>query len=454
MKKSKILVVVLIGLIMVSGLVLAGCDNEDDPGTGSKTDAARPLITIDPLDGVYLPGAAVTSLSVTASSSDGGTLSYQWYSETTKYSDGTAVAGATNASFTPPTTTAGTLYYYAEVTNTNNGVDGNKTAVQTSSRAKFVVGWEQLDGLRVEKNGLFYIFSARSIIFANNLFVAVGGNSVAGGGQIGWSNDGINWTMVENTTFDNSVINGIAYGNNRFIAVGEGGKMASSTDGKAWTTLGTIAAFGTSDISDIAYGNSRFFAVGNSTKSAYSTDNGSTWTSVDGTVGATNLFGNSGADISRIVYGKDRFVAYGYNNESKIPLYRNSIETSTWQGNPISAHGWTGTATISDLVFGNDYFIAVGNNGNVWKMDVSSGGYSWVKITTLPSGIGTDTISKAAYGSGKLLVFTSTRKGAWSSDNGATWTELPYVDMLRMAYGAGRFVAVSGGNGIFYSTYP
>jgi len=446
--KKNIKLLGIITLAFVTVFAMISCD-EDDPAPGPKTDAARPLITVDPLDGVYLPGAAVTPLSVTASSPDGGTLSYQWYSETTKYSNGTAVAGATNASFTPPTAAAGTLYYYAEVTNTNNGVDGNKTAVQTSNRAKFVVGWEQLDGY---SSGISN-FSARSIIFANNLFVAVGG-FISVGGQIGWSNDGINWTMVTETTFGNSVINGIAYGNNRFIAVGDGGKMASSTDGKAWTTLGTIAAFGTSDISDIAYGNNRFFAVGDGTKSAYSTDNGSTWTSVNGTAGATNLFGDSGARISRIVYGKDRFLAYGYNTSAKIPMYRNSIETTNWQGNPISSYDWTGTATISGLVFGNDYFIAVGNNGNVWKMDVSSSGYSWTKITTLPSGIGTDTISKAACGSGKLFVFTSTSKGAWSSDNGSTWTEVPYVDMLRMAYGAGRFVAVSGGSGIFYSTYP
>ncbi|WP_461249004.1 hypothetical protein, partial [Treponema sp. R6D11] len=118
-----------------------------------------------PINAVYLPGATVTPLSVTANVSDGGTLSYQWYSETTIYSyNPTAVASATNATFTPPTTTAGTLYYYAEVTNTNSGVNGTKTAVQTSGRAKFVVGWESVDVSDIE-NGTLYMFSPKSIIF-------------------------------------------------------------------------------------------------------------------------------------------------------------------------------------------------------------------------------------------------------------------------------------------------
>ena len=72
-----------------------------------------------------------------------------------------------------------------------------------------------------------YLFSPRSIIFENNRFVAVGGYE-ASGGQIGWSDDGTNWELVQNTTFGSSMINGIAYGNGRFIAVGDGGKMAYS----------------------------------------------------------------------------------------------------------------------------------------------------------------------------------------------------------------------------------
>ena len=79
-----------------------------------------------------LAGEEVT-LSVSAASPDGGTLSYQWYRE------GSAISGATNAVYTPDTGTAGTHVYYAVVTNTNNGVTGTKTAVRQSSSATVTV---------------------------------------------------------------------------------------------------------------------------------------------------------------------------------------------------------------------------------------------------------------------------------------------------------------------------
>ena len=66
--------------------------------------------------------------------SDEGTLSYQWYSNTTNSnSGGTAINGALNASYAAPTATAGTTYYYVAVTNTNSSVTGSQTATATSS---------------------------------------------------------------------------------------------------------------------------------------------------------------------------------------------------------------------------------------------------------------------------------------------------------------------------------
>jgi gliding motility-associated-like protein len=52
-----------------------------------------------------------------------GTVSYQWYSNTVNSNTGgTAIAGATNADYTPPVyTTAGTFYYYVEIAFTGNG---------------------------------------------------------------------------------------------------------------------------------------------------------------------------------------------------------------------------------------------------------------------------------------------------------------------------------------------
>ena len=70
----------------------------------------------------YDKGGNAQTLNVAASVADGGTLTYQWYkSETNSTTNGTAISGATGASYTPSTSVVGTAYYYCVVTNTNNG---------------------------------------------------------------------------------------------------------------------------------------------------------------------------------------------------------------------------------------------------------------------------------------------------------------------------------------------
>ncbi|MGG4217830.1 S-layer homology domain-containing protein [Paenibacillus jamilae] len=104
------------------------------------THAAEPQINTQPLGQTVTEGADSPTLSVEASVSDGGTLSYQWYSNTeNRNSEGTLVFGATNPSYAPPTSTTGTTYYYVVVTNTNINVTGINTASVTSHVAAITV---------------------------------------------------------------------------------------------------------------------------------------------------------------------------------------------------------------------------------------------------------------------------------------------------------------------------
>ncbi|MCL2443218.1 MAG: formylglycine-generating enzyme family protein [Treponema sp.] len=89
------------------------------------TVAIRPVITINtqPTASInFVAGCINGSLSVAASVTQGATLSYQWYSNTVNNNtDGTIISGATNASYTIPTTlTAGTYYYYCQVSATGD----------------------------------------------------------------------------------------------------------------------------------------------------------------------------------------------------------------------------------------------------------------------------------------------------------------------------------------------
>ncbi len=70
--------------------------------------------------------ATPTNISVAAAGT--GTLTYQWYSNTSNSnSGGTSIGSATSASYTPPTSTAGTIYYYCVVTGTC-GLDTSTTS--------------------------------------------------------------------------------------------------------------------------------------------------------------------------------------------------------------------------------------------------------------------------------------------------------------------------------------
>lgn len=85
-------------------------------------------------------------LKVSASSSDNGMLSYQWYSNhINNVSSGTLISGATSDVYQPPTSTVGTSYYYCIVTNTNNG----QTAYAISPTAAVQVESAQLSSISV-----------------------------------------------------------------------------------------------------------------------------------------------------------------------------------------------------------------------------------------------------------------------------------------------------------------
>ena len=77
--------------------------------------ATAPTITTQPVSASYKQNATATALAVEAIASS-GTLSYQWYSNSSESTEGaTAIDGATSASYTPSTATLGTTYYYCKV---------------------------------------------------------------------------------------------------------------------------------------------------------------------------------------------------------------------------------------------------------------------------------------------------------------------------------------------------
>jgi hypothetical protein len=77
---------------------------------------ASPTIQNQPISSTLCLGGIPTALSLTYTNGV-GTPTYQWFVNTSaSNTGGTAIAGATNATYNPPATSLGTLYYYCQVT--------------------------------------------------------------------------------------------------------------------------------------------------------------------------------------------------------------------------------------------------------------------------------------------------------------------------------------------------
>ena len=116
-----------------------GGDNTQEEETPKIVDAVVPTIKSQPQNVTVSSGQNFT-LSVVASVSDGGSLSYQWYKAEDDISVGAKIDNATSAEFTSSYELENgesqkTFYYYVVVVNTNNKVNGTKTSSVTSNYA-------------------------------------------------------------------------------------------------------------------------------------------------------------------------------------------------------------------------------------------------------------------------------------------------------------------------------
>jgi len=133
--KGKLIVGILITVLIF------GCSNpffpEKDEKGKKTSDPSAPVITGHPQGAAYFVGdTEVTPLTVTASKSGNGQLSYKWYSnDSDSNQGGMEIPGGTEASYTPSTAEKSTTYYYAVVTNTLNG----KSASTASNTALIIV---------------------------------------------------------------------------------------------------------------------------------------------------------------------------------------------------------------------------------------------------------------------------------------------------------------------------
>jgi gliding motility-associated-like protein len=90
-----------------------------------------PSITTQPASSSVCLGGTATAMTVSLNSST-VTPTYQWYSNTSNSNTGgTLIPGATNPTYTPPTNTVGTVYYYCVISLSSGGCSSLTSAVAT-----------------------------------------------------------------------------------------------------------------------------------------------------------------------------------------------------------------------------------------------------------------------------------------------------------------------------------
>ena len=280
-----------------------------------------------------------------------------------------------------------------------------------------------------------------SVAYGNNKFVA-GGNA----GYIAYSTNGTTWTDSTPSRGRSYIVQGITYGT-QFVAVGYYGRIDYSSDGTSWTNV-TDTTFGISDyIYDVAYGNSRYVAVGKNGKMAYST-NGSTWTAVtDSTFGTSTIYG--------ITYAAGKFVAVGASGKMAY-----STNGTTWT---TVADSKFSTSTINGITYGGasgkEKFIAVGGNYIAYSTD----GITWTSLSQYFSTGGLfGGFNRVTWGGNKYVavagsgnMYFSLDGINWAQIEGGTGTGKSQFDTGSLStindivYGSGKFLAVgSKSNGL------
>ncbi len=229
------------------------------------------------------------------------------------------------------------------------------------------------------------------------LWVAVGE-----GGYIAKSLDGNVWTPAATVSGVSgkggvTVPQGVAYGKDGtgaglWVAVGSSGIIAKSLDGNVWTRAATVSGvLGKGGITDpgigVAYGKDAlgaglWVAVGNGGVIAKSTD-GNIWTPAATVSGVT---GKGGLTIGRgVAYGKDDLGAGLWVAVGQGGIIAKSTDGNVWTPAYTSVVGNVGGLTIGyGVAYGKDalgagLWVAVGNGGVIAK---STDGNIWTPAAT------------------------------------------------------------------------
>jgi hypothetical protein len=209
----------------------------------------------------------------------------------------------------------------------------------------------------------------------------------------------VSWTQTGDTSFNVSNINSITYSGDKYVAVGDSGKLATSIDFITWTIR--TSSFGTSKIFSVFYdaGQELYIATGSSGKLATSTD-GINWTQ--------RASGFGSAAITSITYSSLANLWIAVASDGKLGTSPDGIAW-TLRTPPL------GTTYTNKVFSNNNLIIVVGYDG---KLATSTNATTWVLRT---SGFSVDAIFDVVSNVDSRYVAVGELGKVTISENGTNW---------------------------------
>jgi hypothetical protein len=338
-----------------------------------------------------------------------------------------ALVSPTGESWVDAPIPTGSAWYFNRVRYFQNSflAVGGKGTFRSSSNNGYAWSSQTTNFRTMQLNGAAY---------GNGTFVAVGSvpldNGATGLGQTNLaiaSAGGTNFTVGQTVKLVGGTksIHDVAFGNDLFVAVGDDALIQTSPDGKDWTYR--RVEFG-QDLNGVTFGNGRFVAVGLHGLIMWSYD-GKDWHK------STNKVLYS---IKTVAYGNGMFVLVG-----PYGLIGTSPDGSTW------SYRYSGTTNhLNGVAFGQGHWIAAGQNNTILT---SSDGMKWTKLT--PSmNIGNTDFTDVIYHNhflftgtnGKILRFVGNQW--WSNPASSTYKHLNTI-----TYGNGLYLAAGNSGALVKS---
>lgn len=304
-----------------------------------------------------------------------------------------------------------------------------------------------------------------AVTFGNGQFVAVGDH-----GMIAISTDGTNW--VHHPLGTDVEFTSVVCGNGLYVAVGldviddyAHGAIFVSTNGVNWKSA--IDPETIWWLQGVAFGGGKFVASGISGNILTSSD-GLNWI-------PSNNSSDCCSDLQNVCYGNGQFVVAQVSGAMII-----STDSLNW------TEYSTGAPSGANVQFGNGYYVASSSSG---KMAVSTNGIDWTNFPSSFQCIGfangkfiandgstsqdgsnwtapisaDGTLAGAAFGNGIYLavgnppssLFSVSGSAVFSSSDGTAWSSVnseTYNPLAKIIYNGNQFVAVGNNGAILTSS--